>query len=188
MSERASPLTPEQQSALADARDRTATFSPAARIASFNAWSIGFFAVVSILCGSTSLTSLVVGIGLAVVARNEFVGGARVRALNPSGFELLWRNQVAFMALIIGYCFWSMYRAVATPDPQMAELTELLGDGTEELVQSLTLTVYAVVIAATLIFQGLNARYYYVRLARLKSFIKDTPPWVLDVQRSVTPK
>jgi len=91
---------------------------------------------------------------------------------------------VGFMVLIIAYCAWSMYRAVAVPDPEMAEVMELLGEGTEELVQSLTLTVYAVVIVATGIFQGLNARYYRLRVARIREYVRETPPWVLDLQRS----
>lgn len=179
-----SPLTPEQQEELRLAMERAGSFLGAAKVAAFNGWSIGFFAVVSILFGLFSLTSLLVGIGLAVVARNEFVGRGRIRSLDPSGLELLWRNQFGFMALIIAYCVWSMYRTVALPDPDMAELTELLGEGTGELVESLTLTVYATVIVATAIFQGLNARYYFVRVARLRDHVRDTPPWVIDLLRS----
>ena len=180
----ASPLTPQQQQELSDAKDRAGSFLGAAKIAAFNGWSVGFFAVVSILFGLFSLTSLLIGLGLAVVARNEFVGRGRLRRLDPSGLELLWRNQLGFMTLIIVYCAWSMYRAVAVPDPEMTELTDLLGEGTGELLQSLTLTVYATVIVATGIFQGLNARYYFQRVARIRDYLRDTPPWVLDLQRS----
>ena len=67
---------------------------------------------------------------------------------------------------------------------EMTQLTDLLGEGTEELIQSLTVIVYAAVIVATAIFQGLNARYYFVRTARIRDYVRDTPPWVLDLQRS----
>jgi hypothetical protein len=184
MPDTASPLTPEQQQELRDAKERTRAFLGAAKVAAFNGWTIGFFAVVSLLFGLFSLTGFLVGAGLAVVARNELVGGRRVRALDPSGLELLWRNQLGFMALIIGYSLWSMYGAVTVPDPGMAELTELLGEGTDDLIQSLTLTVYAGVIGATAIFQGLNARYYFVRVARMQDYVRDTPPWIIDLQRS----
>ena len=184
MSDAPSPLNPEQLDELRDAKERAGAFLGAAKVASFNGWTIGFFAVLSILFGLFSLAGFVVGVGLAVVARNEFVGRARLRAFDPAGPELLWRNQVGFMALIIAYCAWSMYRTVALPDPQMTELTELLGEGTGELVESLTLTVYGAVIVATGIFQGLNARYYHVRVARLRDYLRDTPAWVVDLQRS----
>jgi hypothetical protein len=184
MADSASPLNPQQLKDLGDAKQRAASFMGAAKVAAFNGWTIGFFAVVSILFGLFSLTGFLVGVGLAVVTRNEIVGRRRLVALDTSGLELLWRNQVGFMALIIVYCLWSMYSAVARPDPQMAELTDLLGEGTGELVQSLTVTVYAVVIVATAIFQGLNARYYFLRVALMKDYLRDTPQWVLDLQRS----
>ena len=184
MTDTASPLTPGQQQELRDAKERAASFLGAAKVAAFNGWTVGFFAAVSILFGLFSPTGFLVGVGLAVVARNELVGGRKLRALDPNGLELLWRNQVGFMVLIVAYCLWSMYRTVALPDPQMTELTELLGEGTGELVQSLTLWVYAVAIAATVIFQGLNARYYFVRVARIQNYVRDTPDWVLDLQRS----
>lgn len=180
----AAPLTPDQQQALVDARERAAAFMGAAKVAAFNGWTIGFFAVVSILFGLFSLTGFLVGVGLAVVTRNEIVGRRRLLALDPGGLELLWRNQVGFMALIILYCLWSMYSTVATPDPQMTELTDLLGEGTGELVQSLTLTTYSAVIAATVIFQGLNARYYFRRVAAMEEYLGETPQWVLDLQRA----
>ena len=184
MADAASPLTPEQEQELHDAKARVASFLGAAKVAAFNGWTVGFFAVVSILFGFFSLTSFLVGVGLAVVARNEFVGRGRLRALEPRGLELLWRNQLGFMALIVTYCVWSMYRTVALPDPRMKELTELLGEGTDELLQSLTLTVYATVIVVTAIFQGLNARYYYIRVTRIRDYVRETPTWVVDLQRS----
>ena len=184
MTDSASPLTPEQLQELRDARERAGSFLGAAKVATFNGWTVGFFAVVSILSGLFSLTGFLVGVGLAVVARNEFVGCGRLRALNPSGLELLWRNQFGFMALIIAYCVWSMYRTATAPDPLLAQFTELLGEGMEDLVQSLTLTLYAVVIVATGIFQGLNARYYFVRVSMIRDYVRDTPQWVIDLQRS----
>ncbi len=179
-----SPLTPEQQQELRDAKERAASFLGAAKVAAFNGWTIGFFAAVSIVFGLFSLTGLIVGIGLAVVARNEIVGRRRIRDLDVGGLELLWRNQVGLMALVILYCVWSMYRAVSAPDPQIAEMSEILGGDTGDLIQSLTLTLYGVVIAATAVFQGLNARYYFVRIARMREYVSRTPAWVVELQRS----
>ena len=178
-------LTPELEQELRDAKERAGSFLGAARVAAFNGWSVGFFAVVSILFGLFSLTSFLVGVGLAFVARNEFVGRARLRSLDPSGLELLWRNQLGFMSLIIAYCVWSIYRTVAAPTPQiMADLTELLGEGVGDLIQSVTVMLYALVIAATGIFQGLNAWYCFVRVSMIRDYVRDTPQWVLDLQRA----
>ena len=179
------PLTPEQQEALAQAGERAKTFTGAAKVASVNGWSIGIFAAVTLLFAFSSLTALVLGVGMAVVARNEFKGRAAILRPDPTGPELLWRNQIGFMGLIIAYCLWSMYQTVSQPpDAQMAELTELLGEGIEELVRSLTLTVYAVVIVVTGLVQGLIARYYFRRVALIEDYLRDTPEWVRELQRS----
>ncbi len=184
MTETSSPLSAEQQREIREATERARSFLGAARVASFNGWTFAIFAGLSILFGLFSLTGLLMGVGLGVIARNEFVGRKRLRALDPAGLDLLWRNQVGLMVLIVVYCLWSMYSVTRAPDPQMAELTELLGEGTGELVQSLTVTVYAVVIGATVIFQGLNARYYHARVAKIEEYLRETPPWVIDLQKS----
>lgn len=183
--ETAAPLTPEQRTRLAEATERARTFMGAAKVAAVNGWTLGFFAAVSILLGLTSPVSLLLGMSLAVIARNEFTGRARTRSLDPSGLELLWRNQIGLMTVIAAYGGWSMVRAVAFPDARMAELTELLGQDSGELIQTLTVGTYAVVIVLAALFQGLNARYYFVRVRRLREHLHLTPEWVLDLQRSV---
>ena len=139
----------------------------------------------TLLFGIFNLTALVLGAGMAVVARNKFKGRSEILRSEVTGPELIWRNQVGFMALIIMYCLWSMYRTTAQPDPQMAELTELLGGDLDEVVRSLTLMVYTGVIGATVIFQGLNARYYFRRIGMIREYLSQTPAWVLELQESV---
>lgn len=180
-----SPFTPEQRQELADAKERAASFMGAARVASFNGWTFGFFAVLSILTGIGSLPVLLVGVGLAVVAWNEFRGRRGILAYDPSAFELLWKNQLGLMAIIVAYCLWAMTHSALATDPSMQELNELMGEGFDELVQSLVTVAYVAVIVATVIFQGWNARYYRVRVARLQEYLEETPQWVVDVQRSV---
>jgi hypothetical protein len=185
------PLTPEQQNALEQAGDRARAFTGAAKVAAFNGWSVGIFAAVTLLFGLFDLTALVVGVGMAVVARNEFKGRAGILRTDPTGPGLLWKNQLGFMGLIIAYCLWSIYRIVAHPDPLMAELTaevtQLLGEDAEELVRSLSLTVYQAVIAGTVLFQGLNALYYFRRVAMIEGYLRDTPDWVSELQRRALP-
>jgi len=179
------PLTPEQQQALEDAEERASTFIGAARVAAFNGWTFGFFAAVSILFGLFNLPGLLVGIGLAVVARNELVGQKGILSYDPGALELLWKNQIGLMILIVVYCLWAMYRSRVSPDPALAELDEVLGPGTGDLFQQITAAAYGVVIAATVVYQGLNARYYHLRIERMKDFLARTPEWVIQVRRSV---
>ena len=82
------------------------------------------------------------------------------------------------------YCLWKMYPTTADPDPQLAELTELLGGDLDEVMRSLTLAVYTGVIAATAIFQGLNARDYFRWIEMIRGYLSETLAWVLELQKS----
>jgi hypothetical protein len=55
---------------------------------------------------------------------------------------------------------------------------------TGDLVTSLTVAVYAVVIVLTLLFQGLNARYYFARIKLVQGYLEQTPAWIVDLQRA----
>jgi hypothetical protein len=178
-------LSPEQREALEDARKRAAGFLGAAKVATFNGWSIGFFAACTIPFAFGSLTALILGVGMAVVARNEFKGRGMLRRIDPEGARFLGRNQVGFMALIVAYCLWSMYGAYAHPDPAIQQQLDLIGVGADT-VRQFTIIVYVAVIAATLVFQGLNARYYFARVGRIDAYLRDTPDWIVELQRTVT--
>ena len=42
------------------------------------------------------------------------------------------------------------------------------------------------VIVLTALFQGLNARYYFARSQRVKDYLKETPGWIVEIQRSTS--
>ncbi|MCG6956462.1 MAG: hypothetical protein LJF04_10790 [Gemmatimonadetes bacterium] len=178
-------LTTDQKEALEDARKRALRFLGAAKVATFNGWTIGVFAALTIPFGLASATALVLGLGMAVVAHNEFKGRSMVRRIDPAGARLLGWNQVGFMGLIVAYCLWSIFRTYAHPDPQLQQELALVGVA-PETVRSLTVAVYAGVIAASLIFQGLNARYYFARVERVEEYLRTTPGWVVELQRTAT--
>ena len=177
-----SPLSPQQQEELALATDRSKKILAAAKVATFNGWTLGVIGGVSILFGLFSLTGFIVGVFLVIVARNEFRGRALIRHLEPRGPLLLAKNQLGLIGLVTVYCLWSMYTTVANPSSQSRELEELVGLPSGS-VTDLTLMVYGVVIVLTLIVQGLNARYYFVRVQQLRDHLAQTPKWIVDMQR-----
>ncbi len=179
------PLSPEQQEELALANARAQKILAATKVATFNGWTIGAFALITLPFALFSLTALVIGIGMAIVARNEFHGRGLLRRFDPQGPQLLGRNQVGFMALIVAYCVWSIYSTLANPIPQLEELEAVLG-ATGELVTNFTVAVYSVVIVLTLLFQGLNARYYFARIKLVQGYLEETPGWIIDLQRATT--
>ena len=180
------PLTPQQREELAEANQRAKKLLGAAKVAAFNGWTIGVFAAVSLLFGIFSMTALVMGVGMAVVARNEFRGRMMLRRFDADGPGLLGRNQLGFMALIIVYCLWSMYQTLSNPITEIAGLEAIAGS-VGDLVTNLTLAVYGGMIVLTAVFQGLNARYYFARVKRMEHYLDKTPEWIVDIQRSTAP-
>ncbi len=178
-------MTPEQREQLAEANERARKVLSAARIATFNGWMIGFFAVMSLLFAIFSTTALVLGIGMGLVARNEFRGRNLLRKFDPLGPQLLGRNQLGFIVLIVSYCLWSMYQTLSNPITDIEGL-EAIAESVGGLVTNLTLAVYGGVIVLTVLFQGLIARYYFARIKRVEDYLRETPSWIVDIQRSTS--
>jgi hypothetical protein len=178
------PLSPEQQAELADAKERAKPLLGAARTATYNIWSMGIFAAFTIVFGLFSFTAMALGIGLAAVTWNEYRGRRLLRLFDPEGPRLLGRNQLGLMAIIVVYALWSIYQTRAHPDAELVQMDQILGGDTSGLVASLTTIVYLAVIVATGFFQGLMARYYFKRGPMVETYVRDTPEWVIELQRA----
>jgi hypothetical protein len=48
------------------------------------------------------------------------------------------------------------------------------------------LILYGAVSVVTIIFQGLNALYYFSRAKLLRAYLAETPSWIVEVQRRST--
>jgi hypothetical protein len=178
-------FTPEQRAALQDARERAKGILGATRVAAFNGWTVGILAALTILFGLTSPLLLLLGAGMGVVARNEFRGRLLLRAFDPKGPRLLVRNQLGFMALVVAYCAWMLVQSYLHPDPQWAQLQELAGLDAG-FIQDLVASAYGAAILLTVLFVGLNARYYARRSAMLERYLAETPQWVVELQRTTS--
>ena len=143
----------------------------AAKVAGFNGWALGGFAALSLLSGLSSMTVLTVGLGLAIVAWNEFRGRKMLRRFDPRGPRLLGRNQLGLMALLVGYGLWGIYMGLTGTTELTALLKELepVFGPIGHLQRSLTLAVYGGVILLSIIFQGLNALYYFTRAEHVQT-------------------
>ena len=178
-----SPIGADEREQIRRAREAAKGFLGARKVARFNGYMFGAFAGVSLLFGMVDATSAAAGLALGIVARNEFHGRRLLMAFDPVGPRLLVRNQVSLIVLVLAYCGLSVYQSLVHPDPMMSTLTDALGEGGEDLVQQITLSVYGSVATATLIVQGLNARYYATAAARLDAYLRDTPAWIVDLER-----
>ncbi len=186
------PLTPEHRYELMLAGERAKSIRKAARVASFNAWATGIIAALSAPFALMSFTGLLVAVGLAAVAYNEFRGRRHLLAFDPAAAKILGWNQLGLLAMITVYCLWMMYSSLAggaslaTQMEGFADLDAALGSTGElnSLVSSMVIGFYSLVILLSVVFQGLNALYYFTRRKYVEAYVRETPPWIVDLQRT----
>lgn len=184
-------LTPAQRHELEEAGRRTKAIRRAAGVAAFNGWSMAILAVLSAPFAIFSFVSAVVATGLGVLAWNELRGRRRLLAFDPQASSLLGWNQLGLLALVCGYCLWQMASSlvgggsIAAEIAAKPELRDLLGSGKEleAMVRLLVVMFYGVVIAVSVVAQGLNAWYYFSRRKHVEAYLRETPAWVVELQR-----
>lgn len=184
-------LNPETREVLSCAQTRAKKIRKAASVAAMNGWVTSIFAACSAPFAPFSFVGFLVTAGLIVVAYNEFQGRKRLLKFDPTAAVLLGRNQLGFLLLIIGYCFWMIVQGLSSTGPFAAELAakpelaSALGplDEFDHLYRFLVVGLYGTVIVLSAIFQGLTAFYYFSRRKYVEAYVQKTPAWVLDVQR-----
>jgi hypothetical protein len=189
-------LAQEHRRELALANQRAKKIRKAAGVAAFNGWATGIFAALSAPFALFSIAGLFVTVGLSVVAYNEFQGRKRLLRFDPLSPALLGWNQVGLMALIVLYCLWMLFAGLTGAGPFAGEMQtnpELAGalgslSQFDEFYKVLVVAVYGTVIVLSVIFQGLNALYYFTRRKHVEAYVQETSEWVLDLQQMMTPR
>jgi hypothetical protein len=184
------PLSATHLQELADARYRAKSICKAARVAAFNGWTTAAIAALSVPFVLYDPSSLVLTVGLSIIAYNEFRGRKRLLKFDPTAATLLGWNQLGLLAMIVVYCLWSLYSnlgdsgAMSSELKGYADLDSVLGSagGFEGLYKSVTYGLYGSVIGLSTLFQGGNALYYFTRRRHIEDFVAETPEWVREVQ------
>jgi hypothetical protein len=185
------PVSAEALRELESARLRGRKIRRAIGVASFTGWSVGIFAALTLLFGVFSITSLLLGAALAVVAYNELSGAKLLRRLDFRAPYRLGFNQISLCAVVIAYSLWSIYSTLSGPSPYAqvfaadGQVAEILGP-IEHLEKLVTLAVYGSLIVASIIFQGGTAWYYFTRSRCLREYVNHTPAWLVDLQRTTS--
>ena len=176
------PLSPAQLEALATGMARARKILGAARLAAFTGWSLLAFAVLSFLLTLFSRTGVLVGCALVAVAWNELEGRKLVLHFRPEGPRRLARNQLWFLAVIVLYCLWSIYKSWFHPLPEAAQVEELLELG-PGFIETATSAFYGLVMVVGVAYQVGMHRYHRARVRMVGEYLADTPPWVVEVER-----
>jgi hypothetical protein len=184
-------LTLAQRHELEEAGRRTKAIRRAAGVAAFNGWSMAILAVLSAPFAISSFVSVVIAAGLGVLAWNELRGRRQLLAFDPQAPALLGWNQLALLALVGGYCLFQIAMTlfgesqVAKEFAAHPELREVLGSGEEfeAMLRPLVVMFYGLVIVISVAAQGLNAWYYFSRRKHVEAYLRETPAWVVELQR-----
>ena len=185
-----SPLSLQDHQALNAATRRVAGLSRAAKIAHFNGITSGVFAAGCAMFFFTGVSTVLTGLGLVIISWNELRGRKRLLSFDPKAPRLLAWNQLGLMSLLIVYSLWHLYVGLTGPNPyeqhiaNTPELETVLGPITE-LYRIFTVAVYGSVIVLSIIFQGLNAWYYIRQEKILTDYLNQTPPWIVELHRSL---
>jgi hypothetical protein len=189
------PLGESHHQELTAAARRGEPIRRAARVATFNAWTTAILAALSAPLALFSVAGLLVFAALAAVAWNEFRGRRRLLNFDPAGASILGWNQLGLLGMITVYCVWALYSGLvgaSSLEAQLAanpELGEAIGslqgmEGFDELYRTIVVALYGTVIALSAIFQGANAIYYFTRRKYVERYVRETPAWVIDLQRA----
>lgn len=181
------PLSQEHLAALADARVRSAKVRRAASVATLSGWTMALFAgctALGVVFGDIS--SLVISIGLGIVACNELRGAAMLRRFDLRGPRLLGFNQFGLGVLIVAYAGWSIISAGHSS--ALASVGSTGDKDIDELVENLNTTItyglYGSIAALGIIAPGLTAWYYFSRAKVVRAMVNSTPDWVIQTLRA----
>jgi len=184
-------MGPQMREALAAAKRRRRKLDRAAGVAAFNAWTSASLAVLCLPFALFSAASLAAAVVLGAVAYVEFTGRRKLRELDESGPVMLTCNQLALGAVVILYAAWHLWlaytgrgyagRLSAELGSQVADLNT---EGLVGLFRTVEYLTYTLLIAGTLLFQGLTAWYYWTRRTHLRAFVSQTPRWAIDLLRA----
>ena len=195
------PISQADLDRLALAAGRWRKVRGAARLAAFNAVSLGMIGGLALLAGVAQvlaalttgrggggIVGLVLGAVLLAMAGVEHRGRLRLLRLDPAGGRILGWNQVALLAVIVLWCGGKLYAAAAGPNPyegvirQNPELAGMLRPIIEAYA-TLSVVTYVSVIAVSAVFQGFCARRYFAAARHGAATLAATEPWIVRVLR-----
>ncbi len=187
-----SPFTPEQLAQMADARKAMKPIRRAVTMAQLDGWTLAVFAGLTVICGISSVSALLVGAGLGVIAYVELNSIKRLRQLDASVANTLGFNQLALAGVLIIYASYNLlYPSPALKDAlansgelQNAGLDPNLFKEFDSLGSLINQLVYGSLLVIAVGVQGSTALFYFRRKKMIETYLTKTPEWLLEMQKS----
>ncbi len=155
-------------------------------ISRLNGWSViiisGLGALLALAMGD--LTSVLIGLLVAVAGGMEVRGNTQLKRRDPDGMKLLVRSQLFLLAVILVYCAsrlgsFDADTAMANLTPDMEAILKEAGLERADilpLVRTTFLATYLAVAATCLIYQGGLALFYRSKTKLVTEALTAPPP------------
>jgi len=181
-----SPFSPQQMQELLVARQAMKRIRRAISFAQSDGWTLAIFAVLTLICGLSSLTAILVGVGLGIIAYVELSSITGLRQLDPKAAQTLGYNQLALATILIVYACWNLYSPSNLSQEIIDAAPELKSAGLdiESLQTQINHIIYYSLIAVGVLAQGSLALFYFRRTTIIREYVANTPPWIVEMQRA----
>jgi hypothetical protein len=183
------PPTREHLAQIAAAKTLGRKIRRAVTYATIDGWTIAVFGALTALTSLFSALGLGLGAGMIIVAWFEFRGAAALKRLDLNAPKRLAINQIALGGLLFLYAAISLGTSLTQPSAISAEigndpqLNSMLGP-IDDLTRTIYIAVYATLMAVAILGPGMNAVYYLTRRSHIQTYLRETPTWILDLQRA----
>jgi hypothetical protein len=188
------PPTPAHLEQIAAAKRLSTKIRRAILTAKFSGWTTAIFAAGTLALSLTSFWGLVLGAAMAVISIIEFRGVSELQRLDVTAPKRLALNQLAFGILLFAYgafMLWDSFYGSGGSDVIKQAIGDAGMTGDKQLdsmvnrVYSMAaVALYGSVMLAAILGPGLTAVYYYTRKKYIERYLRETPQWIIDLQRA----
>ncbi|MGA2585282.1 MAG: hypothetical protein ABSG31_18585 [Tepidisphaeraceae bacterium] len=144
------------------------------------------FGALTIIGGIGSISAMAAGAVLAVIGWIEWRGSDRLRKFDPRALSTLMLNQLVLGGLLILYSLVQLVSEMMgrglTADLN-GDLSEFGVVDTGEL-HALVMLFYVALIFIAVPCMGGLAYYYFTRQKYVDAYLKETPDWIVAMQKS----
>ena len=180
--------SPQHLEQIAAAKKRGRTIQRCASVANLSGWTIAVFGTLTFITSIGSIIGMALGIGMCVLSHFEFKGAKEIRRLDPTAPKRLAMNQLIFGAAILIYSAASLGIALHQPseldrEAKEAQLESMVGS-IHDMERMVYIGLYSGMGAAAIIGCGGTALYYARRKPYIEAYLRETPSWIIELQRA----
>jgi hypothetical protein len=181
--------SPQHLEQIAAAKKRGKPITRCVSVATGSAWTIALFGALTVVTSIGSLVGMLLGAGMCVLSHFEFKGAREIKRLDAGAPKRLARNQLILGAAILLYSGVSLFSSLTQPSELERELgKEAAGSSMVgsigEMEKTAYIALYGTMIVAAILGCGGTALYYARRKQYIEAYLRETPQWIIELQKA----